>query len=371
VSRHRPLTLAIAAVLLCLAGLAGAARPRAAQAAANQFCSGQNLAVGANWSVCWEIRANEGLAITHAFYTKTGFDRRVLSDATVAQMFVPYEVGQPRYHDVAYGMGAAMQVLTAQECAGGTLLASGRVCRQIESRGLTERFCSDGRCRSKDGRSLALWGSSQMGAYNYLTKWEFHDDGAIEPQIALAGVLQFGQTGHLHNAYWRLDLDIDDPAGDGVEEFYRLTPAGNDGSRGVFGWNPLLAETFRPNDLFTFRKWRVLDVNRRNAGGQSWSYELVPSPGSGNLRTTPAEGFSRGELWATVARPNERFVSTEQADYLSTYVNGETLSNQDVVLWYALHEHHEVRAEDSPYMPLEWIGFELRPRNYFDQNPLD
>ena len=66
-----------------------------------------------------------------------------------------------------------------------------------------------------------------------------------------------------------------------------------------------------------------------------------------------------------------RFVSTEEADYLSTYLNGEALTNQDVVLWYTTHAYHEVRDEDAPYMPIEWTGFILRPRDYFDRNPMD
>lgn len=368
--RHYLLVVPLAVVgAVALAIFAGPPRPVAA--AASQYCSGQNLATGANWSICWEIRANEGLAITHAFYTKPGFDRRVLSDATVAQIFVPYETGQPRYHDVAYGLGAGMQVIAANECSGGTLLAGNKVCRQLTPSHHHERFCNNGQCVYKMGPALRLWSSSQMGAYNYITRWTFHPDGHIEPQVGLAGVLQFGKTAHIHNVYWRVDLDIDDPGGDAVEEFYRVVPAGNDGSRGIFGWNPLLGETYRPNELYTFRKWRVVDTTKKNANGLNWSYELVPSPGNGTLRTTAAEGYTRGELWATVSRPSERFVSTETADYLSTYLNGESLTNQDVVLWYTQHAHHEVRDEDAPYMPLEWMGFELRPRNFFDQNPMD
>ena len=369
-SRPNTRLLAMAA-LVFLALAQQSVRPEAARAAANSYCSGENLAVGANWSVCWEIRANEGLAITHAFYTKAGFDRRVLADATVAQIFVPYETGQPRFHDVSYGLGAAMQTLSRPlDCPNGTILGGGKVCRTIEDRGITERYCAAG-CRSKRGQALVLWSSSQMGAYNYIIKWDFHDDGTIEPAVGLTGVLQFGNTAHTHNVYWRLDVDIDDPENDRVEEFYRITPAWSNGQNGAFGWAPLLGETFRPNDLNTFRKWRVIDVNKKNAHGANWGYELVPNPRSGNLRTTLAEGFSRGELWVTKARSSERFVSTETQDLLSTYINGENVSGDDVVLWYAMHEHHEVRSEDSPYMPLEWMSFELRPRDYFDGNPLD
>jgi primary-amine oxidase len=252
------------------AALVVAQRPAVpARAAAEAFCSGENLAVGANWSVCWEVRANEGLAITHAFYVKDGLERRVLSDASVAQIFVPYESGHPRYHDVAYGLGPAMQPLTSGECPHGSLLYSNKVCRQIEDRGATERFCADGRCHVRLGQSLVLWGSSQMGAYNYLTKWEFHDDGAIQPAMGLSGILQFGDQAHTHNVYWRLDVDLDDADDDRVEEFYRIPPAWGDGSQGASGWVPLLGETYKPNDLNTFRKWRVVDTVAQNGLGQT------------------------------------------------------------------------------------------------------
>lgn len=349
----------------------GAARPAPAQASAADYCSGEQLAVGANWTVCWEIRANEGLAITHAYFTKPGVDRRVMGDGTVAQIFVPYETGQPRYHDVAYGLGAAMVTLSPTvDCPNGTLLAGGKVCREIHDRGIAEKICT-GTCTTRRGEALALWGSSQMGAYNYITKWEFHDDGSIHPHMGLTGALQFGDTAHLHNVYWRLDLDIDDPDNDSPEEFYRITPGYGDGSTGVMGWNPLLGETYRPNRVEDFRKWRIVDTQGLNAAGMRRSYELIPHIGDGNYRGTLAEGFTRGEFWVTRYKPGERFVSTETEDLLTTYLNGESVTGEDLVVWYVAHEHHEVRDEDAPYMPSEWIHFQVRPRDFFDETPLD
>ena len=362
---------ALPALFAALALLAIA--PRGAQAAASQYCSGDNLAVGANWTVCWEIRANEGLSISHAFYTNpnTGFDRRVLADATVAQVFVPYEVGSPRYHDVAYGLGPAIQTLnTRDDCPHGNLLANNRVCREIEDRGLAQRFCLEGSCVVRRGKALVLWSSLQTGAYNYIQTWSFHDDGTIEPALGLTGALQFGPTAHTHNVYWRMDFDIDDPANDRVEEFTRLPKAGSQGLAGVSTWSPLLGETFRPHELFTFRKWRVADTQKKNAQGKRWSYEIMASTGDGSLRTNPSEGFSNGEFWVTRARSSERFVSTDDADLLSTYLDGEPIDGQDVVVWVVGHAYHEVRSEDAPYMPIEWMRFEARPRDFFDANPL-
>jgi primary-amine oxidase len=357
-----------------LAGLLAAAAllasPPSVDAAAGDFCSGEQLAVGANWSVCWEVRAHEGLVISHAFFTKPGVDRRVLSGASVAQIFVPYEPGQPRYHDVAYGLGPAMQPLPTAACHG-VLLNGGKVCREIEDRGLAEFFCSEGNCHSAIGKGLVLWSASQMGAYNYVTRWAFHDDGTIEPALGLSGVLQFGFTAHTHNVYWRLDLDMDDPDGDRVEEFFRIVPAWSDGRAGASGWNPLLAETFRANELNTFRRWRISDARRTNAAGKPISYVLEPHASDGNYRSTTAEGFTRGELFVTRARDDERFVSTETSDLLSSYLNGESVDSTDLVLWYVIHEHHQPRLEDAPYMPTMWIRFDLVPDGFFDRSPLN
>ena len=347
-----------------------AGRPTAAAAAASDFCSGEQLAVGANWSVCWEVRANEGLVISDAFYTKPGMDRRVLSGASVAQIFVAYEPGQPRYHDVAYGLGPAMQRLPAAACHG-TLLLGGKVCREVEEMGLAEFFCSEGNCHSTLGQALVLWSASQMGGYNYVTRWEFHADGTIEPGIGMAGVLQFGPTPHTHNVYWRLDMDMDDADNDRVEEFYRIVPATSDGRAGASGWNPLLAETFRSNDLNTFRRWRITDTVRKNANGTPIGYVLLPNASDGNYRTVPEEGYTRGEFFVTRAHDNERFVSTDTSDLLSTYLNGESVEATDLVLWYVAHEHHQPRDEDVPYMPSMWVNFDLVPAGFFDKNPLD
>jgi len=367
----RRLGLAVLCAALWLIAAPRSTSTPAVLASAADYCSGEQLAVGANWSVCWEVRANEGLVVSHAYFTKPGIDRRVLGEASVAQIFVPYETGIPRYHDVAYGLGAGMVALSPTlDCPGGVLLGGGRVCRQIEDRGVAQKFCA-GACTTRRGQALRLWSSSQMGAYNYITSWSFHDDGTVEPGMDFTGALQFGGTAHLHSVYWRLDVDVDDPSGDSVEEFWRINPVWSDGSVGAMGWNPILGETHRPNQLDQFRKWRVVDRNRSNRQGSIASYELVPHQGDGNLRTTVAEGFTRGEFWVTAYQPGERFVSTEESDLLSSYLTGDPVAETDIVLWYAIHEHHEVRDEDAPYMPLESVHFRLRPRGFFDQNPMD
>jgi len=55
---------------------------------------------------------------------------------------------------------------------------------------------------------------------------------------------------------------------------------------------------------------------------------------------------------------------------LPAYLNDESVDNQDVVVWYALHVHHIPRTEDWPGMPVEWVGFMLKPRDFLDSSPI-
>ena len=45
------------------------------------------------------------------------------------------------------------------------------------------------------------------------------------------------------------------------------------------------------------------------------------------------------------------------------------LEEADVVLWHTFGVSHAVRTEDWPVMPVERVGFALRPVGFFARNP--
>jgi len=61
-------------------------------------------------------------------------------------------------------------------------------------------------------------------------------------------------------------------------------------------------------------------------------------------------------------------LSSEQS--LPSYLNDESVDRQDVVVWYVLHVHHIPRTEDWPDMPIEWVGFTLKPGDFLDRSPV-
>jgi primary-amine oxidase len=178
---------------------------------------------------------------------------------------------------------------------------------------------------------------------------------------------------HVHNFYYRLDFDIDGPQNDYVEEFTHRqnSPGRSLASRDA--WEPVLRESGRSLDGAAFRSWRVVDRESVNALGHRRSYELVPG-GNGLFRGAQDEAFTQADLWITRNRQNEFPLSSADRrtlkQALPTYVNGDTVDGQDVVLWYAMHVHHYPRSEDWPAMPVEWAGFQIVPRDFLDASPL-
>lgn len=212
-------------VVLVLCSLVGVTTPSVAQSA----CDSIGFAAGTQWTLCWELRQREGLIIRGASYRdRGGVSRTVLYRGSIAEVHVPYHTGTPRFLDVTLstsGLGANALNLAGSECAGA--LVNPKVCRQIHSRDFAWKFATF----FQKGQEVTYWISSQLGQYNYITSWTFRDDGSFRPELGFTGRLQIVRTGagyapfgsrvnpqsaprlhfginHMHNVYWRLDLDI-------------------------------------------------------------------------------------------------------------------------------------------------------------------
>lgn len=316
------------------------------------------------WDLCFEVAQRHGLVIRRGNFRTTPLAPhvKVLADARVAEIFVPYHGGQTRLYDVS-GSNYSLRPLSAADCpasVGGTLLAGNLVCREIRSRGIAWKH----KAKVRRGEEVVLWGALQAGNYVYIIEWTFLDNGTVKAQVGTTGpTLPSSPTeGHMLNVTWRLDIDVNGPDGDTVSQTRHLGSLIDKTSSDVKTLVPTETSlAWTPTEYTTVE---VTDATLRNINGRLTGYKLVP------LRFGTArhrEAFTQGDFWITRYNPTELLAAD-----LPSYLNGEALSDQDVVLWYtgSAHQEEGLRDEDADSVPVKWVGFTLDPQNLFGGTPM-
>ena len=87
-------------------------------------------------------------------------------------------------------------------------------------------------------------------------------------------------------------------------------------------------------------------------------------------------GFAKHNLWVT---KHEDQMLNAAGDYPNLHEGGDGLPawvkkdqsivDEDIVLWHTMGVMHLPRPEDFPVMPVEYVGFMLKPLGFFDRNP--
>jgi len=266
--------------------------------------------------------------------------------------------------------------------------------------------------RSSRGRQLVLSGYTTVDNYNYLFHWIFSQDGAIDVQVQLTGVmnvrpvaamrdsahgddeLMFGHLvaprvrapNHQHFFTWRLDLDVD---GDNNRVLEMNTSNAQAQLKDRVGeWFGMRQTTLksevaarRDMDLSTARRWVVASSSKMNDLGQHTAYALIPgenapsfqAPGSAPRRRA---SFLDHHLWVTLFDPRQMYASGEWVNLMREREGVEMWSaddrpivDKDVVLWYTNSVLHLPRPEDWPVMPAHTAGFRLVPLGFWATNP--
>jgi primary-amine oxidase len=326
------------------------------------------------WKLCWRVEqmpddvgepvASETLVISEATFRPGGAAAAhvaVLGDLRMVEVFVPYDDGAPRFFDIGE-MTNELVELGPAECSG-TLLASGRVCRELLDRELAWR--EPGAPPGRRGEKLVLWSILNASNYDYVMYYAFFDDGTIEARAGATGRKIGGPDdtdGHTHAFAWRIDLDVAGPGGDSVSlenvRYTGLTVRERPqriSSEGGYAW-----------DAQAFTHVEVEDATSTNGRGRQRGYVLAPSrSGLPKFR----EPWARHPIWVTRSQgAGEELRAVD----LPSYANKESVAGQDVVLWYIDAHHHEenMRDEDRDTVPILWVSFRLDPQNYWDGTPL-
>lgn len=191
-----------------------------------------------------------------------------------------------------------------------------------------------------DGDEVVLVSELEAGWYRYISLWRLGANGTIKPRFMFGAVRNSCVCNvHHHHVYWRFDFDVVTGAHNSVREF-NDPPLQGQSSR----WHTLSHEIRRPRNSAHKRKWRVVN------GVSGESYTLSPGSEDG-----VRDSFGVGDLWAlryrAAAQIDDGVGFTTDLDearaHIDGFVNGESIADSDVVLWYSAHFTHDVQGEQD------------------------
>jgi primary-amine oxidase len=264
---------------------------------------------------------------------------------------------------------------------------------------------ASGMAHVRRSRRLVVSFFATVGNYDYGFYWSLYQDGTIELEAKLTGiVLTRGVTPeqelssatrlapdlaaphHQHLFNVRLDMAVDGFENTVHEVDLVAADAGPENPYGqaiVTRTTPIRSESEgrRHIDPAAARTWHVVNPGRRNHVGEPTGYKLVPFNGPTMLAGPDSSvgrraGFAHANLWVTRHHPDEMHAAGEHPNQhpggegLPAWIEQDRpLEGADVVLWHTFGVSHAVRPEDWPVMPVERIGFALRPVGFFARNP--
>ena len=376
----------------------------------------------------WDLRigftAREGLVLHRIRYD----GRSIIHRASLSEMFVPYgDPGPMHYRKLVldegeYGIGLLTNSLELGcDCLGEIAYLDGvvndndgkavtlpnAICLHEEDHGIAWKHTDfrTGYVEVRRMRRMVVSSIVTVGNYEYAYYWYLYQDGTIEYEVKLSGVISNGAVAegvkpehgvvvapgvygphHQHFFNVRLDMAVDGTTNRVYEVTPTADPAGPENPVGN-AWRArevLIAdETMarREADPLAGRYWKVVNDDVKNELGQPVAYKLLPNhvirpfahPGSAVAKRAPfmfsplwVTAYDRDELFATGDYPNQ---AAGGAGLPAFAARERNLTDTDVVLWFTFGTNHVARPEDWPVMPVHPIGFKLLPSGFFVGNP--
>jgi len=380
------------------------------------------------WSfrIGWTTR--EGLVLHMISYNDDGRERPLIYRASLVEMTVPY--GDPHenhrcknaFDAGEYGLGTLANSLTLgcdclgdiryfdahmHDSRGNLVTLPNAVCMHEEDYGILWKHVDwrTNQTEVRRSRRLVVSFIATVGNYEYGYFWYFYQDGTIQYEVKLTGIMHTGALppgetrpygtlvapglytpNHQHFFNVRLDMMVDGPNNSVYEVHTEAEPLGPNNPYGnaFFTRKTLLAserEAQQQVDPLNARYWLIANPESLSSLGQPVAYKLMPGD---NVRSfvhpdssvSKRAGYINNHLWVTPYAADEKYPT---GDYPNQHPGGaglpawtaanRSITNTDIVVWYTMGAHHIPRPEDWPVMPCSYIGFMLRPVGFFERNP--
>ncbi|EWC47784.1 Cu amine oxidase 1 [Drechslerella stenobrocha 248] len=391
-----------------------------------------------NFKVHVGFNYREGIVLNNITYKDKGTARPLFYRLSLAEMVVPYgnpEMWHYRKHafDLGeYGGGYMTNELSLGcDClgeihyldaffvnrAGDPITIKNAICVHEEDAGILFKHTDfrDNSVIVTRGRKLVISHIFTAANYEYCVYWIFHQDGTIQLEIKLTGILNTyamapdedtkgwgtqvhpGVNAHNHEHLFCLRID---PQLDGHNNTVFQVDAtmgdGEVGSKENYHGNAFYAKKTKYSTVAegiadyngdTSRTWDIANTNKLHpVSGKPVSYKLVSREvprlliKDGGLASKRA-GFAKHAIHVTKYTdgqiyPAGRHVpqsSGEPSRGLPEWIaanSSENIDNTDIVVWHTFGLVHFPAPEDFPVMPVEPMSLLLRPRHFFLRNPV-
>lgn len=180
----------------------------------------------------------------------------------------------------------------------------------------------------RENNETVLVSEMNAGWYRYIAEYRMADDGAIRPRYGYGATINSCVClNHHHHVYWRMDFDI----GTG----------GNSITLGSPGGRSLATES---------KFWRYTSARQLNFlisnPGTGDAYMLKPNSNDGTAYDGSPNPYGHGDVWllrfqGTAGAPTEiNDPNTSSQAAIDPWLTGESIANQDIVIWYGGHFDH-------------------------------
>ncbi|OLO42441.1 tyramine oxidase [Alkalihalophilus pseudofirmus] len=380
------------------------------------------------WNIRFGFTSREGLVLHTVTYQDKGEERPILYRASLSEMVVPYgDPNEPYNRNNAfdageYGIGMVANPLTLGcdclgeikyfdahlvDTSGNVVTIPNAICLHEEDYGIGWKHTDwrTDKVEVRRSRRLVLSSISTVGNYEYGFFWNFYQDGSIEYEVKLTGVLHTGamhpeETSkygnliapqlyaphHQHFFNVRLDMMVDGVNNSVYEVNTESAPPGPDNPfKNAF--YPVSTkfkteqESIRNLSIESARYWKIVNESSKNLVNEPVGYKLFTGENClpfahEDSSLLKRAGFLKNHFVCTPYDSEEKYASGRYpnqyagGDGLPSYTKANrSIDNTDIVVWYTMGHHHITRPEDWPVMPTAYMGFMLKPVGFFDRNP--
>jgi primary-amine oxidase len=380
------------------------------------------------WSLDVGFDVREGVVLHNLAFDDGERRRPIVKRASIAEMVVPYGDPSPirswqNYFDTGeYLVGQyANSLELGCDCLGDITYLSpvisdafgnpreirNGICMHEEDWGILAKHSDlwSGVNYTRRNRRMVISFFTTIGNYDYGFYWYLYLDGTIEFEAKATGVVftsafpeggsaniaqlapGLGAPYHQHLFGARLDMSVDGFTNTVEEEEIVRQSMGPGNPRGNAFTKKRTkiareSEGVRTADAQVGRTWLISNPNSLNRLGEPVGYKLL-SENQPTLLADPESSIARRAAFATKDVWVTRFAEDEcypTGDFVNQHGGGGGLPEyvakdrdieaQDIVVWHTFGLTHFPRVEDWPIMPVDTVGFKLRPEGFFDRSPV-